>query len=436
MNRQLRLRQISTLAIAGFLLLGLMGCWRGMSDNAIASPRPNTPRPTLPMQPTNPKQAQTKPAPAVNSKLIAANTRFGFKLFSELMKQDSNENVFISPSSVAIALSMAYNGASGETQEAMAKALEVQGMGLPELNQANAALKAALQNPDEKVQLTIANSLWAKQGIPFQPEFLRRNQQYYDAQVSELNFQDPKAISTINDWVNRNTRGKITRILDEIKSDDVMFLINAIYFKGNWSNEFDKSATANKPFTLLNGTQKQHPLMAQTGDYRYLETDQFQAVSLPYGKKRVSMYVFLPKQTSDLSQFYKTLTADNWQTWMKQFRRRSGSVQLPRFKMEYTVELKDALSALGMEVAFNPLRANFANLSTVSTKIDQVKHKTFVDVNEEGTEAAAVTSIGIVATSAAIDEPFNLVVDRPFFCAIRDDQTGTVVFMGSIVDPK
>jgi serpin B len=409
------------------MLLGLMGCLKATSVHpAIASPQPLQPPQTIAMQ---------KPQ-AVNPKLVTANTTFGFKLFSELLKQEGNQNVFVSPSSIAIALSMAYNGASGETQQQMAKTLELQGMSLTELNQANATLKALLETPDAGVQLAIANSLWARQGVPFKPAFIQHNQKFYGAQVTDLDFAAPNATATINNWVKENTRGKISQIVDSLKPDDVMFLINAIYFKGTWAKAFDKTDTVNKPFYRADGSQKRHPMMAQTGSYKYYETNQFQAVSLPYDKKQVSMVLFLPKKSFNLPDFTKTLTAESWQQWMSRFRTQPGSVQVPRFKLEYEVELKKALSALGMPIAFDASKANFDALSTASTKIDQVKHKTFVDMNEEGTEAAAATSVGIVATSMPMNEPFRMVVDRPFFCAIRDNRTGTILFMGAIVDPK
>lgn len=418
-------RQLSVVAIGSLLLLGLMGCLKATSVNpAIASPQPMQPQ-LIAMQ---------KPQ-SVDPKLVTANTQFGFKLFSELL-QDGNQNVFMSPPSVAIALSMAYNGASGKTQQQMAQTLELQGISLTELNQGNADLKALLENPDRDVQLAIANSLWVRKGVSFKPTFIQHSREFYGAQVTALDFASPSATATINNWVKENTRGKISQIVDSLKPDDVMFLINAIYFKGRWTKAFAKSETVNKPFHLSNDRQKSHPLMAQTGSYKYYENDQFQAVSLPYGNQKVSLYIFLPKQSSNLASFSKTLTAENWQRWLKQFRTQPGSVQVPRFKLDYEVSLKKALSALGMPIAFDASKATFDNLSTVSTKIDQVKHKTFVEVNEEGTEAAAATSIGIVTTSMPTNEPFQMVVDRPFFCAIRDNQTGTVLFMGAIVDPK
>ncbi|NEO29084.1 MAG: serpin family protein [Symploca sp. SIO3C6] len=380
--------------------------------------------------------AQESPDLAVDSQLIEANTKFGFKLLKEILKEESNKNVFISPSSIAIALAMTYNGASGETQQAMAKALELQGMSIEQINQANEALKVSLENADPEVQLSIANSLWSKLGIEFQPDFLQRNQQFYGAQVKELDFNSPDAPRAINKWVQENTSGKIDKIIDQIKPNDLLFLINAIYFKGNWSEKFDQNLTTELPFYLLDGTQKQHPLMFGSGKYNYYENETFQAASLPYGEGRLSFYVFLPHQSITLEAFEQQLNAQNWQQWMDQFRKRKGMIKLPRFKFEYDIQLNNALRALGMEVAFSP-RANFADMTFTPVAIDEVKHKTFVEVNEEGTEAAAITSIGITRTSAETSTPpFQMIVDRPFFCAIRDNQTGTVLFMGSIVEPN
>lgn len=381
----------------------------------------------------------------IDPRLVAANTRFGFKLFSQLWLQDASSqdvandvanNILISPSSVAMALAMTYNGANGTTQQAMAEALELQEISLEELNQANAALIAALENADPNVRLSIANSLWGRQDFSFNSDFLKRNQEFYNAEITTLDFTSPEAVTRINNWVNANTAGKIPTIVDRIDPDLVLFLINAVYFKGNWTAPFDATATIDRPFYLLDGTEKQHPMMQQQGRYRYAETDQFQAVSLPYGNRRFSMYIFLPKPESNLSEFQSALTAENWETWMTQFSSRSGSIEIPRFTFEYSSTLNQALQAIGMEIAFSEV-ADFSNLSETSTTISEVKHKTFIEVNEEGTEAAAATSVGISPTSARPpDPPFELRVDRPFFLAIRDDQTGTLLFLGSVVEPE
>ncbi len=374
----------------------------------------------------------------VNAKLVTANTRLSFKLFTELLKKQPNENIFISPASIAIALDMVYNGASGKNQQAIAKTLELQGMTLQEINQANAALKVTLSNPDPKVQISIANSLWAGEAQPFKPEFIEKIQHFYSAEVKNLNFGAPGASNIINDWVKQNTNGKIDKIVDEIGSDTVLVLLNAIYFKGNWKYPFPRQATQQRPFTLINGAQKQHPMMfRQVSNLQYYQNEMFQAISLPYGEGRLSMYIFLPFKGVSLKTFYESLNAENWQKWLNQFDSPDKSdhsgeilIGLPRFKLEYSIELNDALKALGMEIAFRE-GADFSAMTPSPLQIDLVQHKTFVEVNEEGTEAAAVT--GVAMTRGIPDE---MIVDRPFFLVIRDNQTGTILFMGSIVEPE
>ncbi|WP_445630045.1 serpin family protein [Nostoc sp. DSM 114167] len=416
------------LAAASVVLFSVLGCSQ-VDSNKSALAQSSLPQPETPLQK---KTANT------DTKIVESSNKFGFKLFSEVLKNDRGEkNIFISPSSVAIALAMTYNGASGSTQQAMAKTLELQGMNLPEINSSYAAvLKQLLDNSDTKVQLKIANSLWANQNVSFSPDFLKRTQDFYQAKISNLNFQDAAASSIINNWVKENTNGKITKIVETIEPNQVLFLINAIYFKGSWSNEFDKKETASYPFYITSGRQKQHPMMSQEGDYRYYESEKFQAVSLPYGKDgKISFYIFLPKKNSNLKAFYQDLNVENWEKWMTQFNNQKGFIRLPRFKTDYEITLNDALKTLGMGEAFSN-KANFSGMGK-NFAISQVKHKTFVEVNEEGTEAAAATSVGIVATSARQEpEPFRMIVDRPFFCAIRDNQTGNILFVGSIIEPQ
>ena len=422
-------RYVST--AASVILLGFGGCSKLDSINSAVAQTP-------PLQQQSSPSYEQLATPVVNPKVTAANTKFSFKLFSEILKQNNSQNsqnIFISPTSVAIALAMTYNGAKGETQQAMAKTLELQGISLQEINSANAALIAAVHNADDKVQLNIANSLWAKQDINFNPDFLQTTEDFYKATVTNLDFSDPGAVNAINDWVKQSTNGKIDAIVQQINPDDVMFLINAIYFKGKWTKEFNPAQTTQQPFYLTAGEEKQHPLMSQSGEYKYYENKKFQAVSLPYGNDgRLSLYVFLPSDNSSLTAFYQDLNADNWEKWIAQFRNRQGSIRLPRFKINYELTLNDTLKALGMEVAFEP-KADFSGIGD-NLALSEVKHKTFVEVNEEGTEAAAATSVGITLTSAPSEQPFEMNVDRPFFCTIRDNQTGTVLFMGSIVNPQ
>ena len=269
-------------------------------------------------------------------------------------------------------------------------------------------------------------------GFFLKPEFLQTNQEYYQANVTELDLINPQSLSMINNWVSHKTQGKIEKIVDKIRPSEVLFLINAIYFKGNWKTPFDKSKTANKTFSLSDGSSKQHPMMSQTAVYGYYETDKFEAVSLPYGKEgSLSMYIFLPRINSNLETFLQQLTPENWNKWMQEFRKTNCIIEIPRFKMEYKVELKSTLIALGMAGIFEPSKAEFSPMTDVNVAVDSVKHKTFVEVNEEGTEAAAVTSVELIRSL-----PFQMNVNRPFFCAIRDNTTGTILFMGTIVDPQ
>ena len=262
---------------------------------------------------------------------------------------------------------MAYNGADGETKQAMARALEFQGLSLDELNRAYADLKSALENPDPKVQLQIANSLWARHGLTFKPDFIQRTKQFFGAEVTALNFDDPSAPATINHWVSDKTKGKIQKIVDQISPDSILFLINAIYFKGAWTKEFDKAKTKEDNFTTGAGAQKRLPMMSASGNYRYYENADFQAVSLPYGAGRTSMYIFLPK-AAGLAAFQKKLSTANWESWMNQFNEQEGDLSLPRFKVEYEITLNDALKALGMGVAFDGGRANFRGHDRIRRK--------------------------------------------------------------------
>jgi serpin B len=420
-----RLGRRYVVAAASVILMGVLSCSQfNKNDSATAQS-------SLPPSEFSP----SKTTSSVDEKLVLANTKFGFKLFSEILKEDKEKNIFVSPSSVGMALTMTYNGASGNTQKAMAKALELEGISLGDIGRAIATLKSSMVNPDPKVQLAIANSLWANKNITLKPEFLQQTRQYYDAEVSNLDFQDNKSVNVINQWVNKNTQGKIEKIIDKISPDQALFLINAIYFKGKWQTEFDKNQTKMKPFYLASGKSKEHSMMSQKGKYKYYENENFQAISLPYGDNgRMSLYVFLPTKNSNLKIFNQNLNAENWQKWMQEFNSREGFIQLPKFQLDYEIQLNKALKALGMNIAFTD-KADFSNMGK-KLAISEVKHKTFVEVNEEGTEAAGATSVGVVTLSAPSEQPFRMVVDRPFFTAIRDNQTGSLLFMGYIVEPK
>ncbi len=385
-------------------------------------------------------EAAVQPAGGNNmeTRLAAADNEFGFDLFSQIQTKDRDKNIFISPLSVAFALAMTYNGAAGETQQAMARALKLEGMSLSELNQSGAALTKTLVSSDPKVEMVIANSLWARQGVEFKPDFLARNRQFFGAEIASLNFGSPQAKNTINNWVSSKTRGKIPAIIDQIDAQKVLFLINAIYFKGQWQKRFDKTLTNNEPFHLLSGAQKQVPMMSQSGSYRYYRGDKFQAISLPYGNGGTSLYLFLPDQDSSLKNLLNGLNYQTWEQWMGKFRDTPGDVKIPRFKLDYETSLNEALKALGMEAAFTEGKADFSGMRAQRDLfISEVKHKAIVELNEEGTTAAAATSVGIGVTSVRPEpQRFTFVADRPFLMAIRNQQTGAILFIGAVVEPK
>ena len=384
------------------------------------------------------RASQTQPVSQTVSRVASANTKFGFKMLAELNRSRKAENVLFSPSSIAWCLTMALNGAGGKTKDEMMQALETKGFSLQDLNSAYAEWKNTSASIDPKVEIDIANSIWARRGNVIRPEFIETNKKFFGAEVSELDFNDPRALTTINSWVKDKTRSKIDRIVEEISPDSVLFLINAIYFNGKWTRAFDATKTKEEDFTIGNGTQKRLPMMHQRGTYQYLETPEFQSIRLPYGNERLSMYVFLPSKTAGLQSLHGMLTAANWEKWMTQYSESEGEIVLPKFRIEYEATLNKMLIALGMRSAFDPQQADFSAMIRNSAKayISSVKHKAFAEVNEQGTEAAAVTSTEIRVTSAVIPrKTFQMIVNRPFFFVIRDSASGALLFMGSVVAP-
>ncbi|MBM3934477.1 MAG: serpin family protein [SAR202 cluster bacterium] len=402
---------------------------------ASAPQAQNTPVASPTAQASSPKYCDLGAGGAVDPSLVSGNTGFGAELFGELHDSAPGENVFISPLSVSVALAMLYNGASGETRQAMTETLGYEGMSPERINDANLALLQSLCALNPELALNIANSLWARQGVQFKQDFIDANREHFAAEAAVLDFDDPAAAGRINGWVSDNTNGKITQIIDRIPADMVMYLINAIYFKGAWDTQFDGKLTREMPYHLQGGGQVTVPMMLQTRYFSYQESGAFQAVKLPYKKTNVGMYVFLPKEGTSLEALVNDLSEESLGEWMGQFGNREGSVSIPRFKMEYEEKLNDALSDMGMAVAFDPDRADLSGMSDAHLYVSEVKHKAVVEVNEVGTEAAAVTSIGVAATSANPNPPFSFIADRPFLFLIRDDATGSVLFMGAVYNP-
>jgi len=374
------------------------------------------------------------------SQLVAANNRFGFNLWQQLQAQQASQprNLLISPNSIAIALSMIRNGTSGNTQAEINTVLGLDQLTTVNVDRSYRKLIKTLNTVDADAQLAIANSLWVNQNIVLKEPFINSAQDFYQAEVSNLDFADSSVKQRINQWVASKTANQIPEIVDSVSPEDALYLINAVYFKGSWTKKFDTDKTSEQPFYKSTDNSKPVTTMSQRGDYRYLTNEQFQAIRLPYGKNaELGMYIFLPQENNSLEQLNQELNLDNWQEWLSQMRSQPGKITLPKFKLEYDTELKTILSSLGMSQVFDATQADFAAMTDSTVAIDTVKHKTAIEVNEEGTEAAAVTSIGVRITSALPEnKSFKMKVNRPFFFAIRDDITETILFMGNVSDPE
>ena len=365
--------------------------------------------------------------------LVASYNKFGFKLYSELSKEKSEQNLLISPANIAMALSMAYNGADGETKSEMAKVLDINDITLEDLNKSNKVLIQYLENINPDVELAIANSLWCNSDVKFEPNFIKRCKDNYFAEASnDLNEE------TINNWIDKNTKGKTKKITIEKKTNEYLYLLSATYFKGNWAKEFKKDDTKEGDFHLIDGTIKKHPMMYQSEKCKYYEEKSFQAVELPYKNGNFSMYIFLPAENSNIKTFRNSLTYKNWSEWMAKFFEVEVRLIIPRFKFECEQNLKKSLDTLGIKKAFKDTKADFRNMIINNPEkiiyIDKILHRTYIQVNEESTEAKAVV-INKYHIATGSSGYFYMIVDRPFFFAITENTTGTILFMGTVMEP-
>ncbi len=380
--------------------------------------------------------------PEKSAQLIEADNQFGLELFRKVAAEaNPNDNTLISPLSVALALGMTYNGASGDTRTEMEKTLKVHGLTMEQINQAHKALLEALKAADPDVMLEIANAIYYRQGATVLESFKNLNREYYDAEINALSFNNPEeALQIINSWVSNKTREKIPTILDQIEPDLIMVLLNAIYFNGIWKYKFDEDKTHELPFLQGNGQWKDVETMNQETSLEYTKNNLFSAIHLPYGKEQFRMTVILPESNKSTGDVMAAMNLDNWKNWMKSFKKEDKVVvTMPRFKFSWQTELKDILSAMGMTKAFTPYVADFSGINGAKDLfIGYVKHKTFIDVNENGTEAAAVTAVGMFTTSMPVDPPNKVYfkVDRPFIFAITEKSTGVILFIGEIRAPE
>jgi len=383
-------------------------------------------------RPSPPDPAVVAANPGVKA-VSAAGNDFGFRLLHWLAADTPTGNIFFAPFSVSQALTLTMTGAGGQTRADMAKTLGLSALTPGQINDANALRLPSLENPEPKVELSVANALWANVGIKFAPQFQADAKRFYGAEATTLNFGDPSGAAAINSWVSTNTQGKITEIVSQgAVAHASAVLTNAVYFHGLWQSPFDKAATADAPFYLAGKQTKTVPLMSQESSFDYLQTPQFQAVRLPYGKGRLSMLVFLPASGTTADSFAATLNSQSLNQWQGAMKPTELTLFLPRFKANYSVTLNKPLSALGMGSAFGG--ADFGPMGLSGVHISAVLHKAVLDVDEKGTTAAAATAV--VMTASAHPSPLTTMrVDRPFVCVLRDSVTGAILFAGIIREP-
>lgn len=408
---------VQSLLVAGLLLVLLPGCdWAGSSKSEDAPP--------------------PRPLTTAEKQVVETDNTFGLKLLRATVDvEDETQNVFLSPLSVSMALGMTLNGARGETRDAMEATLEKQGLSSTEINDAYRGLIDLLEGLDPKVEVALANSIWHRTSLPVRQAFVDTNQAHFDAEVAGLDFSDPAASERINDWVNEETGGNIPEIVPaQIPPEIVMYLINATYFKGQWRSQFDPGKTDEESFHRTDGSTVPVPMMEKTEDVRhpYTATDQFAALDLAYGDSLYSMTVLLPHEDTSVQQVVDSLDTKTWSQLTEQLAPQDlGRLKLPKFTLRYEKKLNDVLTDLGMGGSFTK-EANFRGIADTSLFISEVKHKTFLQIDEEGTEASGATSVGIGATSA----PPSFVVDRPFVVVLRENHSGTILFIGTVMDPS
>jgi serine protease inhibitor len=404
-----------------FILVTLLSCEKSNTiDQAI--------------DPGNPINISTE---IYQKEVIDSANRFAFDLFKPILDDSKGiENIMISPFSISSALTMTLNGATGETFEAMKKALRLEGKTLEQINQTYFKLMAEMIPVDERVTVEIANSVWVEKRLNVKQQFISDLQNWYKAESKGIDVNDPDAVKTVNDWIVEKTHDKITDMLDHLDPDLAMLLINAIYFSGKWRNQFRKDDTKEEPFYVTPSDPKITSMMHQEVNLKVAKNNNVTIVDIPYGQGNYSMLIVLPDNDFTISYVTNILTPQLWNDWINSYTHKV-ELSMPKFKYGYKRELNDDLISLGMGLAFSDL-AKFNNISDQGLKINRVIHQSYIETNEEGTEAAAATIVEITLTSAGPDTPpviWKVDIDRPFLYFIHETSTGTILFMGKVSDP-
>lgn len=381
--------------------------------------------------PTEPVQIDLS---ASQVSLVNSGNNFAFDLFRSILAESAeDENIIISPLSVSVALSMTLNGASGQTREDMLATLGISGLPDDEINQAYRDLAEALLEVDRRVNIQIANSVWIEEDFSPKKTFIDVLKEYYNADTGEFDILDPGAPALVNGWIEDKTNGLIKNMIEKFSDNTVMLLVNAIYFKAKWQEEFDKSMTTPETFIKRSGASSNVPMMRQQETFRISEGNGFIFAELPYGQGNYVMDILLPGTNAGTSSLLPLLENDQFNSLLGGSGLRDVDLSMPRFKFGFKSKLKEILSDLGMAVAFTDL-ADFSRISELDLLLNEVLHQAFIETNEEGTEAAAATVVEVGLTSAPT-EPLEIKLDHPFLFLIRETTTNTIMFMGRVSDP-
>lgn len=371
--------------------------------------------------------------PLKSAELISQSNSFGIDLFKKT-SQVQDENLMLSPLSASTALTMLLNGCAGQTYQQIHQMLGYTTLEIGEANHIYNVLVDQLIHADDNVKLALANAVWYRQNIPFKTPFLDTMRTSFSARVEELDFSSPQALTTINGWASDNTFGKIPEVLSEISPDAVMFLMNALYFKGSWKYQFNTELTRNMPFYPETGDAVNVPTMSGKMPVVTYVANNFTALELPYGRGNFSMLFLLPMEGS-LAEFIEDFQMEDWNALTHYFESATTSdtieINIPKFKFTYEKVLNDQLQSMGMTDAFNPTVANLSGITDESVFVSFVKQNTYIEVNEVGTEAAAVTTIGIELTSM----PNSFYANKPFVFIIREKTSNTILFIGKVLLP-
>ena len=373
-----------------------------------------------------------------SAKIIAADNQFGFEIFQKVNASlKEPKNTMISPMSISLALAMVYNGTSGDTRAQMEKMLHKSGLTPDDINQSYKDLVGGLTSHDPRVELSISNAIFYRNTFTVKNDFITTNQNYYQAEVLGLDFtKTSETLNTVNGWVKTKTKGKIDKIISQVNPEDIMYLLNAIYFNGEWQYRFDPKVTTEMPFTKEDQTVVQAPTMTLENQFKYYSNQTFQMLEMPYGSGKYSMIIFLPNTGKNTNDIISELNPENVNNWISKLAEQKKKVFLPKFEFKFDDSLIDELTALGMTDAFNQAKANLTGISEDSKLfISAVTHKTYIKVDERGTEAAAVTGITVGLTSVGPDSN-TFRVDHPFVFAIREKDTQAILFIGKVLNPN